>query len=194
MAILGSHNSMTYLKSHSIFMNIFKFCWRCQTSDIDTQLLRGVRCFDIRIRLENGNWAFTHGRSVLKATTQNGFDDLLDHLNKYAINTSEKIYVRLILEESKENLEQEAAFVEKVKEIDNKYAPNLIFFEFTRKFDWKVLVDTGVYIKEPEQFVGSMKSWYGKIWPWLYWEINNSKDKEAFERLGESDIALFDFV
>ena len=194
MAIPGSHNSMTYLKSHSIFMNIFKFCWRCQTSDIDTQLLRGVRCFDIRIRLENGNWVFAHGRSVLKATTQNGFDDLLDHLNKYAARISSKIYVRLILEESKENLEREAAFVEKVKEIDNKYAPNLIFFEFTRKFDWKVLVDTGVYIKEPEQFVGSMKSWYGKIWPWLYWKINNSKDKEAFERLGESDIALFDFV
>lgn len=194
MAILGSHNSMTYLKSHSIFMNMFKFCWRCQTSDINTQLLRGVRCFDIRIRLENGNWAFAHGRSVLKATTQNGLDDLLDHLNKYAAQISSKIYVRLILEESKENLEQEAAFVEKVKEIDNKYAPNLIFFEFTRKFDWKVLVDTGVYIKEPEQFVGSMKSWYGKIWPWLYWKINNNKDKEAFERLEEGDIALFDFV
>ena len=194
MAILGSHNSMTYLKSHSIFMNMFKFCWRCQTSDIDTQLLKGVRCFDIRIRLENGNWVFVHGRSTLKATTQNGLDDLLDHLNKYAINASEKIYVRLILEESKENPRQEAAFVEKVKEIDNKYAPNLIFFEFTRKFDWGVLVDTGVYIKEPEQFVGSMKSWYGKIWPWLYWKINNNKDKEAFEKLGESDIALFDFV
>ena len=118
----------------------------------------------------------------------------MGHLNKYAAQISSKIYVRLILEESKENLEQEAAFVEKVKEIDNKYAPNLIFFEFTRKFDWKVLVDTGVYIKEPEQFVGSMKSWYGKVWPWLYWKINNNKDREAFEKLGESDIALFDFV
>ena len=194
MAILGSHNSMTYLKSHSIFMNIFKFCWRCQTSDIDTQLLKGVRCFDIRIRLKNGDWVFAHGRSTLKSTTQNGLDNLLSHLNKYAINTSEKIYVRLILEESKENLEQEAAFVEKVKEIDNKYAPNLIFFEFTRKFDWKVLVDTGVHIKEPEQFVGSMKSWYGKIWPWLYWKINNNKDKKAFEKLDKDDIALFDFI
>ena len=175
-------------------MNIFKFCWRCQTSDIDTQLLRGVRCFDIRIRLKNDSWVFAHGRSVLKAITQNGLDDLLDHLNKYAAQISSKIYVRLILEESKENLEQETAFIEKVNEIDNKYAPNLIFFEFTRKFDWKVLVDTGVHIKEPEQFVGSMKSWYGKIWPWLYWKINNNKDKETFGRLGESDIALFDFV
>ena len=175
-------------------MNMFKFCWRCQTSDIDTQLLKGVRCFDIRIRLKNDNWVFAHGRSTLKSTTQNGLDNLLSHLNKYAINASEKIYVRLILEESKEDFEQEAAFIEKVKEIDNKYAPNLIFFEFTRKFDWKVLVDTGVYIKEPEQFVGSMKSWYGKIWPWLYWKINNNKDKEAFEKLGEGDIALFDFV
>ena len=137
-------------------MNMFKFCWRCQTSDIDTQLLKGVRCFDIRIRLKNDNWVFAHGRSTLKSTTQNGLDNLLSHLNKYA--------------------------------------PNLIFFEFTRKFDWKVLVDTGVYIKEPEQFVGSMKSWYGKIWPWLYWKINNNKDKEAFEKLGEGDIALFDFV
>ena len=143
---------------------------------------------------ENGNWVFAHGRSTLKATTQNEFDDLLGHLNKYAINTSEKIYVRLILEESKEDLEQEKLFIEKVKEIDNKYAPNLIFFEFTRKFDWKVLVDTGVHIKEPEQFVGSMKSWYGKIWPWLYWKINNNKNKEAFEKLGGEDIALFDFV
>ena len=197
MAILGSHNSMTYLKSHSIFMNIFKFCWRCQTSDIDTQLLRGVRCFDIRIRLEESNWVFAHGKSILKATTQNGYnglDGLLNNLNKYAVSTSSKIYIRLILEESKENLKQEEAFVKKVKEIYNKYTPNLIFFEFTRKFDWKILVDTGVYIKEPEQFVGSMKSWYGKIWPWLYWKINNNKDKEAFKKLGESDIALFDFV
>lgn len=197
MAILGSHNSMTYLESHSIFMNIFKFCWRCQTSDIDTQLLKGVRCFDIRIRLENGSWVFAHGRSTLKATTQNGYnglDGLLNHLNKYTVSTSNKIYIRLILEESKENLKQEEAFVKKVKEIYNKYTPNLIFFEFTRKFDWKVLIDTGVHIKEPEQFVGSMKSWYGKIWPWLYWKINNNEDKKAFEKMGESDIALFDFV
>lgn len=197
MAILGSHNSMTYLESHSIFMNIFKFCWRCQTSDIDTQLLKGVRCFDIRIRLENNNWVFAHGKSILKTTTQNGYnglDGLLNHLNKYAVSTSSKIYIRFILEESKENPKQEEAFVKKVKEIYNKYTPNLIFFEFTRKFDWKVLIDTGVYIKEPEQFVGSMKSWYGKIWPWLYWKINNNKDKEAFEELGEGDIALFDFV
>lgn len=197
MAILGSHNSMTYLESNSIFMNIFKFCWRCQTSNIDTQLLKGVRCFDIRIRLEKSNWVFAHGKSILKATTQNGYnglDGLLNYLNKYAVSTSSKIYIRLILEESKENLKQEEAFVKKVKEIYNKYTPNLIFFEFTRKFDWKILVDTGVYIKEPEQFVGSMKSWYGKIWPWLYWKINNNKDKEAFKKLDESDIALFDFV
>ena len=197
MAILGSHNSMTYLESHSIFMNIFKFCWRCQTSDIDTQLLKGVRCFDIRIRLENNNWVFAHGKSILKTITQNGYnglDGLLNHLNKYAVSTSSKIYIRLILEESKENLKQEKAFIKKVKEIYNKYIPNLIFFEFTRKFDWKVLIDTGVYIKEPEQFVGSMKSWYGKIWPWLYWKINNNKDKKTFEKLGESDIALFDFI
>ena len=197
MAILGSHNSMTYLESHSIFMNIFKFCWRCQTSDIDTQLLKGVRCFDIRIRLENGNWVFAHGKSSLKATIQNGYnglDGLLNHLNKYAVSTSSKIYIRFILEESKENPKQEEAFVKKVKEIYNKYTPNLIFFEFTRKFDWKVLINTGIYIKEPEQFVGSMKSWYGKIWPWLYWKINNNKDKKTFEKLGESDIALFDFI
>ena len=197
MAILGSHNSMTYLESHSIFMNIFKFCWRCQTSDINTQLLKGVRCFDIRIRLENDYWVFAHGRSILKSTTQNGLDGLdglLNYLNKYAVSTSNKIYIRLILEESKENLKQEEAFVKKVKEIYNKYTPNLIFFEFTRKFDWKVLVDTGVHIKEPEQFVGSMKSWYGKIWPWLYWKLNHNKDKKAFEKLGESDIALFDFI
>ena len=197
MAILGSHNSMTYLESNNIFMNIFKFCWRCQTSDIDTQLLKGVRCFDIRIRLENNNWVFAHGKSILKTITQNGYnglDGLLNHLNKYAVSTSSKIYIRLILEESKENLKQEKAFIKKVKEIYNKYIPNLIFFEFTRKFDWKVLIDTGVYIKEPEQFVGSMKSWYGKIWPWLYWKINNNKDKKTFEKLGESDIALFDFI
>ena len=118
----------------------------------------------------------------------------MNYLNRHAVCTLRKIYIRLILEESKENLAQEEAFVEKVKEIYNKYTPNLVFFEFTRKFDWKVLVDTGVYVKEPEQFVGSMKSWYGKVWPWLYWKLNNKRDKEKFNKMEDNDIALFDFI
>lgn len=197
MAILGSHNSMTYLKSNNVLMNIFKFCWRCQTSDIDTQLYKGVRCFDIRIRLKNDNWVFAHGSSTFKTPVFDGYkglDGLLSHLNRHAVCTLRKIYIRLILEESKENLTQEKAFVEKVKEIYNKYTPNLVFFEFTRKFDWKVLVDTGVHVKEPEQFVGSMKSWYGKVWPWLYWKLNNKRDKEKFNKMEDNDIALFDFI
>ena len=191
MPILGSHNSMTYLQPDNYLYKLFSFCWKCQSSNIEYQLNHNIRCFDLRIVLNDNKWSFAHGKALLKGDT---LDNILNICNKYSVENNIKIYIRLILEESKENKAQEDQFIKLVYNLYNKYTPNLIFFEFTRKYDWKQLVDLGYTIQEPVQYVGSMQSWYGKIWPWLYWKLNHKKNQENIASLQDTDIVLTDFV
>lgn len=47
--MIGSHNTMTYLKPQKWWMQLINFTSRCQSKDIEAQYAAGVRYFDIRV-------------------------------------------------------------------------------------------------------------------------------------------------
>lgn len=91
--IIGSHDSMTYLRSERWWMRPFE-CWaRCQSKSIQEQYDKGVRYFDLRIRFDNnGVPYFAHGLMAYdKRVTVYKVLDFLEEMEDVAC-------VRIILE------------------------------------------------------------------------------------------------
>lgn len=198
MAIIGSHNSMTYAKSKNWIMNLFSFFWKCQNNSIIEQFENGARCFDLRIRLKfpdkNPNlmindWVFVHGSCEFKNYE---FISQMNLLNSLAVNNNETLYIRLILDEDEENLSQESGFIELCTSLQNRYNA-LNFFGGYRKFDNKLLYRFK-YQLNVVQYVGSTQSWYGKLWPLLYWKLNHKENLEQLKNYDDNTIVLFDFI
>lgn len=188
--IKGSHNTMTYLDPDNKIINLFKWIYKCQSKTIIEQYGEGCRCFDLRVKRKNNRWVFAHG---LYETSRHTWEEVLNKFNALAVLNNTKIYIRIILETSKYNKESEDEFIKFCKNVKERYSPSLIFFGGRRKYDWKELYDFGFH-PLVEQFVGSMKSWYGKIWPWLYSFLNKKRDLEKVSLYNNDTICLFDFV
>lgn len=62
--MLGSHNTMSYLPIHG-WRKILKPWTKCQSLDIYKQYRLGVRYFDIRLRIINGEWHLCHNKADL---------------------------------------------------------------------------------------------------------------------------------
>ena len=72
--MIGSHDTMTYLKSTSWLYNNCKKYWKCQCKTLDEQYKFGIRMFDFRVYLSKGKWKFAHGKVNLN---HKGFPTLL---------------------------------------------------------------------------------------------------------------------
>lgn len=61
--MIGTHNSMTYLKAKNKVWEVIAGYWRCQDKNLGEQIEAGVRWFDIRIAYDEGtkSWVFAHG-------------------------------------------------------------------------------------------------------------------------------------
>ena len=172
-------------------MRLFSLIWRCQKHDLKRQYLEGVRCFDLRVRHVNNKWVFAHGIITLKDVE---LIDVLNYLNTKAATHNEIIYIRLILETRKPDIHQEHDFKALCEELHDKYYGTLKFFEARRKFDWIQLYDFDGFNPYTVQYVGSIKSLYGKVCPWLYWKLNNHKDRQEFNGFSDDTIVLYDFI
>ena len=191
MAILGSHNTMTYLSPKLWIMRLFSLIWRCQKHDLKRQYTNGVRCFDLRVCYMNERWGFAHGLTKFDRVD---LIEVLNYLNTKAVIHNEIIYIRLILESRKPDIHLEHKFKELCHEVRKRYFGRLKFFEARRKFDWLQLYDFDGFNPNVVQYVGSMRSWYGKICPWLYWKLNDKKNREKLSIYNDDTIVLFDFV
>ena len=197
--ILGSHNTMTYLKSKSWIYNIFSCFWRCQKLDIYKQFSTGVRCFDLRVRMHNEHWVFAHGKSALDSDAD--ILTIIDALNKECETCDSKVYIRLLLEINEHDSYQENSFISLCELLNEKYKNNdrIRIFECRRKYDWTQLYDFGIY-PEVTQYVGSMQTKiYGKICPWLYYifnkkQLNKMIDEIKKDNTDDNKIFLFDFI
>ena len=186
--IFGSHNTMTYLKSTSWIYNIFSCFWRCQKLDIYEQFSKGVRCFDLRVRMHDEHWVFAHGKSIFDSD----FDILtiIDTLNKICETCNSKVYIRLLLEINEHNSYQENSFISLCELLNGKYKNNdrIRIFECRRKYDWAQLYNFGVY-PEVIQYVGSMQTKiYGKICPRLYYLFNKKKLNKIIDEINKCEI------
>jgi hypothetical protein len=66
--MIGSHDSLTYLKSTSWIYNNCKKYWKTQIDSIESQYAFGIRMFDIRVCWDNKSrsWIPSHGKVNLK--------------------------------------------------------------------------------------------------------------------------------
>lgn len=185
--IVGTHNSMTFLRpAHWYGWLMIPFA-RCQRKSIEQQFLSGARCFDLRVRFrkESANPVFAHGLMTLKGDL---YATLL-RLSTLSTIHHDKIRVRLILEDPNAQRHNEIYFRTLCENVQEAY-PLLTYFGGNRKGDWKQICD---FPCKPRlvQCVGSMADdarWYEKIIPWFYARRCNKRNKP------QDDITIYDFL
>ena len=180
--MIGTHNSMTYLKPTRWWMYPFRFIARCQKASIQDQYEKyGIRLFDLRIQFKDLNPSFAHGIMSYKGDVYR----VIEYLN----SRTERVYVRLILENCKDwDTELFRILCHKLEEEN----PNISFFGGYRKKDWKKLYD----FKYPEpRLIQLISSMTGSKWdgwcPWLYAKLNNKKN---IKTLQSDKWYLLDFI
>ena len=141
--MIGTHNTMTYLKAKNPLRDLYSCWWRCQDKTLDEQIAAGVKWFDIRVvfnpRPGGPLWTFAHGNVDLKYKV----DDNLPQHNILGL-VLEKIetrggYARIMLERG--NDEAEELFAEYfAKELTSKRWPCII--GAVVKKNWRVLWNT----------------------------------------------------
>lgn len=97
--MIGSHNSLTYLKSTSWVCNRTTKWWRTQCKSIYEQYAFGVRFFDFRVCRDGNQWRLCHGEANLKMT----FSRLKNICNLMGMKYPDAIY-RIVLEKGDDDL------------------------------------------------------------------------------------------
>lgn len=194
--IIGTHNSMTYLRPQKWYGWLMVPFARCQNKTIEEQWNDGARCFDLRIRFtKQGEPYFAHG--LYECTHEVKPIDVLVQLDRLMIRYNQPAFVRLILEDPNRQNHNVFYFAQfcyawdthEACKIDNKV---LHFFGGNRKGDWAKIVE---FDCKPNltQYVGSMMEdarWYEKLMPFAYAWRRNKKNKQN----PKGDIAIYDFI
>ena len=188
--IIGTHNTMTYLrpqKWYGWFMIPFA---RCQNKTIEQQWNDGARCFDLRIRFtKQGEPYFAHG--LYECTHEVQPIDVLVQLDRLMIRYNQPAFVRLILEDPDKQNYNVVYFKEFCQDW-SKGNKLMHLFGGNRKGDWAQIVEFD-YKPNLTQYVGSMMEdarWYEKILPFAYAWRRNKKNKQN----PQGDIAIYDFI
>lgn len=187
--LIGSHNSMSYLKPTKWYLNPFRFMARCQRKTLEEQYENyNARMFDFRVKFDGTTPKFRHGLMEYDA-------DVYEYL-KY-LNSKKDTVVRIILEDTKESLTQEVLFIKFCSKIKKKYK-GIKFIGGIRKGDWKTLYSFGNEVTYLDKYSSNNKekspvtgTILDDLWPWLYAKFNNKKNI----KLGTTkDYLLIDFV
>ena len=191
LKLLGTHNSMSYMKPKSWWMYPINFIAKCQSKTIDQQLNSGIEVFDLRIRFDkHGIPYFAHGLVAYKG--EDSVKDILNILQNQGLMDGPK-YVRIILETNKPDMRQDCLFQNLVSSYISRY-DKIIFYEFKRKCNWYELIPNSIYISN-EQYVSSMK----KPWifiPYIYAKLFNRKNFRKYLNSNPNfnTAYLFDFI
>ena len=196
--IIGTHNSMTYLRpAHWYGWFMIPFA-RCQRKTIEQQWNDGARCFDLRIRFtKQGEPYFAHG--LYECTHKANPAHVLEELYKLMLRDNEQVVVRLILEDPDKQNHNVYYFEQLCRVWETHQARQSVtvnkalrFFGGNRKGDWAQIVEFD-YKPNLTQYVGSMMEdarWYEKIMPFAYAWRRNKKNKQN----PQGDIAIYDFI
>ena len=206
--ILGSHNTMTYLKPRKWWMWFGRFMAKCQKEDYKTQYKLGARWFDLRVSIpkqkdgSHGKPIFSHGLMDFKGTDP---CEVLEWLN-----TKNNAYCRIILEKGN-GIECEL-FKFYVKQWMNRYT-NLKIVQIAKKGEWKNMLEPNAetpfalkdayasangHYPQYENLHGILRSktWSGllldDLYPWIYAKLHNRKNIERHK--GENIVLLLDFI
>lgn len=174
----GSHNSLTYLPLENWWMYPFNWIAKCQSKSYIEQYESGIRDFDLRVRFKDNSPIVCHGLMEYKGGEQI-IRDFLDYLNSRG-----DCKVRLILEVDKAEIRQDQQFIDYVKFLI-EYYKNIVFWEFRRKCDWKLLYTSPLGDDYYDQDVSSVNYC---IWPWLYAKLYTRHSKT------NKEVLFLDFI
>ena len=189
MAILGSHNSWSYMPVRRWWMRPIAFMARCQRVDIRKQYEMGVRCFDLRIRSgRDGELLVAHG-CVTYEIGLFQLDVWLSWLNRKG-----DVMVRIIHEVRNRKQYTERArvlFADSCDYFVHKYQ-SIRFWCGRNLYNWQRDYD---FINDPtcEEKYASVCSpkWIDDWWPLRFAKLYNH---EIRERGTDKDVLLIDFV
>lgn len=178
--IIGTHNSMTYLrpqKWYGWFMIPFA---RCQNKTIEEQWNDGARCFDLRIRFtKQGEPYFAH--RLYECTHEVKPFEVLKQLYRLSFRNNQRAFVRLILEDPDKQNHNVVYFKKFCEVLGIKYKA-IHFFGGNRKGDWKKLYTFKGDVPDSlnNQWVSSMMEdarWYEKFLPFAYARRCNKRNE-----------------
>lgn len=182
--MIGAHNALSGYKPLKWWMRPFSFLYKCQTKTITRLIDDGVTFFDIRVSF-NGNKAIgSHGLAKFDA-------EATSYINLICFNVEEPV-IRIILENGNE--EDKVKFKEWAHLLQI-YQPNAKFIGGNYKPTWERLVEfTNDDVHDNIiQYVGSMQTWWGKIFPRLYAKLNNKKNLKI-AKANPDKYYLFDYL
>lgn len=176
--MIGSHNTFTYMRPKQWWAWLLIPTARCQKQDIHEQIKKGIKLIDIRVRYtDKRGWCVCHGLSVY-----------CEAFDAFTIAAVYKLPVRVLIEGKYDGGKMHEL------RILIRYC-NIKVYECRDKTTWQQLF-WDVETLPIEQYVGSMQSWYGKVFPFLYTLLNKKKLRKQMDICKENGttIALFDFI
>lgn len=164
--MLGSHNSLSYLKPIKLIDRLLIPWSKCQRLNLKEQYKKGVRYFDIRLRKINNSWHFVHNRVDYGKENYDVYQ-LLDSIQ-------DKIYIRFMLDERKTPKNPDkltSEFLEHIYEISRLYE-NIIIDDEITFWNWKHYIKPIISVKENHASVCT--EWYEYIFGTKYYARNNN--------------------
>ncbi len=190
--LIGSNNSLTYLRPSSWWSKFVKWFGRCQTISYEKQYINyGVRLFDIRVYTNEFNRIII--RNGIFQYKIFSFYEVLDFFDKMG-----DVTVLITLDETeKESLNKKTSGVEYkfsdfCRIIETVY-PNVMYIGGYRRFDGKKLYQFE-YEKVngmPKIINGCQNSWIYRIFPFL------SKKKNSYfikKHQSEGGFIMLNFI
>ena len=128
LTMICAHNTFTFRK-RNLIAELFSCFWRCQSKSISELYYDyDVRCFDIRVTLDNGRWKVTHGLVDLDIEFWT-----LDEISDYFKVHYPHAYVRVINENC------DFLSISKITYESSRHHDNI--FSICIKNPWKVLYE-----------------------------------------------------
>ena len=195
--ILGSHNSLTYLRPTNKWWNMF---FRCQDKDLDEQFKSGVTMLDIKVRFDlHSNLCITNYKweSELQWEPKRFVQWLLTKIRKYQLEHDKPIYINLTLDTDDIYIGQELDFItlgNLFKEYIGKDINKIILTGGHRTCDNSKVIVTipDMFIAYPTNKCSNNCRWYEKPFPKLFAKRNNERNMKLWEN--EDCVVAFDFV
>lgn len=132
--LLGTHNSLSYMRPRQWWLRPFAWMARCQDLTIKQQWDYGVRYFDIRVKYDkNGIAKSGHGIMSYDVLV----DDILGLIDRYAFESKETAVVRLFHENSRKYPNDYTLMFQRLCRWAVERFPHIRFIEGGRRYDYK---------------------------------------------------------
>lgn len=191
--MIGSHNTFSYLPIKNKWLLFLKPWYKCQEYDIITQINKGVRYFDLRIKFsKKGELQIVHNKIVFDINEKQ-FWDIMNNVKELATKLNTVLYFRVILDIRKkpnDELNQVYWFSQFINKF-NQYNEYIILVQGIVYWNWTIID----YISTPEiieDHASVNAKWYEYILGNKYYAV--SVGAKYLNKKNDKTVYLLDFV